>query len=185
MDLSARLRQLAAERATGRLDVLAAIGGRIYLDRGAVVCAEQHGQPTMLLAMADAGLFAPPEWAAALKAAPTERWRTVIGGDERRRRALVDFARLFTGTQLGLLLGRPTRSAVFVADAVHPLGTLAAWTLVELGAPAPTRPPIDRGEFLELLSEISPHVRPAPGRLAAAAPGASPPPELPLPPSGN
>jgi hypothetical protein len=82
---------------------------------------------------------------------------------------------------------------VFVAGATHPLGTLAAWTLAELGAPAsapaPARPPIDRGEFLELLSEISPHVRPAPGRLAAAAPGApgapAPPPADPAAPPGD
>lgn len=172
MDLIRRLRDLETEGATGRLDVLGTVGGRIYLDRGAVGCAEEHGGPTMLLAMAGAGLFAPPEWAAALKAPPPTRWRTLVANDDARFRDLVAFARGFVADQLESILGRPARSAAFVAGANHSLGTLAAWRIDDLAPSAATRPSIDRSEFLELLAEISPHVIRTPPMGPGVASGA-------------
>lgn len=132
MDLILRLRELAEQPATGRLDVDASIAGRIYFDAGAVCGAEQHGQPTMLLAMADAGLFTPPEWAAAYRAPPPQRWLALVGGDEERHGALIEFARVFVTGQLRAIVARPARSAVFVANAKHALGPLAAWPLADL-----------------------------------------------------
>lgn len=158
MHLTSRLRQLEEAGATGRLDVAGTPGGRVYLDGGLVTCAEQHGHPTLLLAMAEAGLFAPPEWAAALKAPAPDRWRALVNGDDERLEKLVGFAAEFTSEQLQVLL--PCHGpATFVAGAAHPLGTLAAWTLDDLVGPAPGGAGFDRSEFLELLSEISPLVQ--------------------------
>jgi hypothetical protein len=132
MDLIRHLQELGHSQASGRLDVDASIAGRIYFEAGGVCGAEQHGEPTMLLAMADAGLFTPPEWAAAYKAPPPERWLALVGGDERRHADLVAFARDFVSRQLTAIVERPARSAVFVAGARHSLGPLATWPVADL-----------------------------------------------------
>lgn len=132
MDLNPRLCELAEQHATGRLDVDASIAGRIYFDGGGVCCAEQHGQPTMLLAMVDAGLFTPREWAAVHKASPPQRWLALVAGDERRHAELITFARDFVSRQLAAIVDRPARSAVFVTDARHSLGPLATWAVADL-----------------------------------------------------
>lgn len=160
VDLRARLHQLGTDKATGRLDVTGSPGGRVYVDHGAIGCAEQHGHQTMLLAMADAGLFSPPEWAAALKAATTDRWNVLVGEDARRLEQLVAFAADFTNAQLRVLVTGSTTSATFVAGAAHPLGTLATWSVEELLGVDVRQPQPDPADFLDLLTEISPHVRP-------------------------
>ena len=184
VDLTGRLRQLGAEGATGRLDVIGPVGGRIYFDGGSIGCAEQYGHQTMLLCMADAGLFTPAEWTAALRVSTRDRWRVLVGEDDERLDRLIEFARLFTVEQLEAIVRGGTTSTSFVPGSTHSLGTLATWPLGDLlpempetdvspaappdsPEPAPATAPasgsarastIDRAEFLELLSEIYPDV---------------------------
>ena len=132
MDLIHRLRQLAAEGATGRLDVTGSPGGRIYVAAGAIAGAEQHGRPTLLAAMAEKKLFAPAEWVVARKAEPGRRWQALAAGDAARLEHLVAFAEAFTSQQLHLLVAGTATSAAFVEDAQPSLGILRAWSLDDL-----------------------------------------------------
>lgn len=160
MDLSSRLRQLGAEGASGRLDVAGRPGGRVYFEAGAVACVEQHAQPTLVLAMAHAGLFTPGAWEAAVQARGPARWAALTAGDEGRRDRLIAFAAEHNRRQLEGILGGSVSSATFAPGAAHSFGPLATWTVADLLGSAADTPVIDRSEFLELLSEISPHVRP-------------------------
>ena len=159
MRLTTHLTRLADDVVTGRLDLLGAHAGRVYVADGRVTCAEQHGHQTMLLAMAEAGLFAPTEWAAALRAPLAERWTTLVGGDPDRLQGLIAFAHDYTARQLRSLAGNPIGDVLLHVGATHPLGTLASWPAGDFLPPEAPVLAIDRSEFLELLAEISPHVR--------------------------
>lgn len=177
-DVRGHLRSLAAAGATGRLSVRGAAGGWIHLHEGRVACAERAGRPTMLVAMAEAGLFSAEEWQVALRLPFATKWATLVGGDEGRHRDLADFARRYV-VEAAAALADPQRltSASFSRGVTHPFGVLATWPLEEVLPDAVATPDraevFDRSEFLELLEEVSPHVRrrsrpPAPGAWAAA-----------------
>jgi hypothetical protein len=178
-DVRARLLALAEDRATGRLHVRAVAGGWIHTVDGRISGAERQGRPTLLVAMAEAGLFSPDEWSTALRVPFASRWTTLVGRDPERLEGLANFARAFLGENIGPLVD-PARTGLvqlsFSPAVTHPFGLLASWTVEEVladlppAAPHRDQPPIDRTEFLELLEEVSPHVRRVPS--AAFAPHA-------------
>lgn len=167
--LRTHLLHLGDDGATGRLAVRGVAGGWVYLRAGGVYCAERVGRPTMLVAMGEAGLFTAEEWTMALRLPFGPRWPALVGGDPDRLDAVRVFARAFVLENLGILLdeahdvGRaPT---VFAPGVAHPFGPLDRWPVEELLGALPPPPPrsslpaFDRAEFLELLEEVSPHVR--------------------------
>lgn len=172
-DVRAQLAARAAAGATGRLTVRGTTGGWIHLHEGRVACAERAGRTTLLVAMAEANLFSADEWQLALRLPYGTKWATLVGGDEARQRELVVFARAFVIDAIAALVD-PERvaQATFTPGVAHPFGVLATWPLEEVVPEAPAvrnrAEIVDRAEFLELLEEVSPHVRrrPAPARTS-------------------
>src|SRR5687767_3618946 len=79
------LTELEADAATGRVTVRSGnVRGWVYLGDGQVYCAERNDRPTVLVALADAGLFDPESWTAALRAAPGRaRWDSLVAAEHR------------------------------------------------------------------------------------------------------
>src|SRR5688500_19010090 len=164
--------QLLAHGAVGstvRLAVRGVAGGWLYLHEGLLYCAERAGRPTLVVAMAEAGLFTPEEWAMALRLPYGPKWPALVGGDEDRLGDLATFARTFLLEHVASLLEAADRHDVvpttFAANVTHPFGPIERWSVEDVLAELPAPPPrdavpvIDRAEFLELLEEVSPHVR--------------------------
>jgi hypothetical protein len=173
-----RLEALAGGRATGRLAVKGVAGGWIHLQDGAIACAERSGSATLLVAMGEAGLFSAEEWQVAMRLPFGPRWPALVGGDDARLRALTAFAHDFVVAVVAALVdhertGQPWATA-FAPGVTHPFGPLATWSVAEVLAAAPPPPiraavpAVDRAEFLELLEEVSPHVRHRPDGGAVA-----------------
>ena len=178
--LRGQLADHAAAGATGRLAVRGVAGGWLYLHDGDLYGAERAGRPTVLVAMAEAGLFSPEEWRMALRLPFGPKWPALVGGDEHRLRALAAFARTFLLEHVGALVEHADRHEVvattFVRDVAHPFGPIERWAVEDVLRELPPPPPraavpaIDRAEFLDLLEEVSPHVRrDAEGRLCFVA----------------
>lgn len=167
--LCEQMRRHADAGSTGRLAVQGVAGGWLYFHEGLLYCAERAGRPTVVVAMAEAGLFSAEEWAMALRLPFGPKWQALVGGDEDRLRALGAFARTFVFQHLSALLEATDRHAevptTFAKDVAHPFGPLERWAVEDLLGELPAPPPraavpvIDRTEFLELLEEVSPHVR--------------------------
>lgn len=168
--LRSHLGRLAADRSTGRLAGRGAAGPWwIHLHEGGVACAERAGHTTLVVAMAEAGLFTAEEWQVALRLPFGPNWTNLVGGDAERLRGLAGFARAYVVEALAAILehsppGAPV-AITWSRGVAHTFGTLASWPLEELLADAPARlprpcvPMVDRVEFLELLEEVSPLVR--------------------------
>lgn len=171
-DVIERLEQLAAARATGRMAVRSVAGSSwVHLHDGRLYCAERSGQPTLLVAMAEAGLFTPEEWQLALRLPFGPSWDALVDGDGRRLAELAAFARAaVVEVVAGLAVHQQAGATVTFSPGVHhSFGRLGLWSLADIRADAPASPPreqvplVDRAEFLELLEEVSPHVRRLPG----------------------
>ena len=170
--LVALMHELAADRFTGRVTVRGGTSGWVYLDDGAVSCAERSDRATLLVEMAEAGLFAPEEWRSALcRPYGSSRWQALVGDDPERTEALARFARDYVASSLTALARQPEATVAVANHVCHPFGTLDSWSVDELVADDPadeSAPPVvDRVEFLELLEEITPAVRPVAGSAFA------------------
>src|SRR5688500_10246262 len=136
--------QLLAHGAVGstvRLAVRGVAGGWLYLHEGLLYCAERAGRPTLVVAMAEAGLFTPEEWAMALRLPFGPKWPALVGGDEHRLRELAAFARTFVLEHVGALVAHADRheavATTFVRDVAHPFGPIERWPVEDVLAELP------------------------------------------------
>lgn len=166
--LRALLADLERRQATGRVTVKGVRPAVVMVDAGRIYLAERSDQPNLLIAMAAAELFSSDEWGLALRLPTKDKWRALVNDDDRRLAELTSFARRYTTEVLTTLVEVDVGTPTFKDRVRHPFGPLASWTIDELvgaeAAPVGDRileaDPYDRREFLEMLAEVSPLVRP-------------------------
>ena len=151
--------ELESDGATGRVTVrVGRLRGWVYLADGLVYCAERDDRPTLLVALADAGLFDRDSWAASLRAAPGRaRWDSLVPAD--RRPVVNRFVRKYVADVLDSLDAMGGTELTFGAAIGHPFGAAAKWSVKELLGPRRIEDDVDSAELHELLLETSPLVR--------------------------
>jgi hypothetical protein len=166
------LSELEASGASGRVNLRRVLPAVVMIDSGRVYLAERRDQPNLLIAMASADLFTGAEWARALRLPTSPKWRALVGDDDSRLAPVGAFTRRYTEGVLASLVATDVAGLTFDDGVGHPFGPLGSWAVDDLVGPAGSVPSdgraagdpaaYDRREFLELLAEVSPLVRPLP-----------------------